>query len=419
MNILLGVSGSIAAYKSYDIARGLIKEGHDVRVILTKGAQEFVSTKVFQYLGVKYCYTHHHDFEPVPGQSAVLHIDLVKWADRLAVAPASANTLAKFAAGLCDDLLSSVFLALGNKPCIIFPAMNSKMLTHPATQRNINFLESMQHTYLHPSAHGELACGDIGPGKLPSVEEVITLIALIYFSPIKNENLEKRKILITTGATVAPLDPVRYLTNPSSGLTGLEIAKAFIANGDEVTILHGPNVIKEFEYLCDIPNVKMIKVHTTLQMLEQAKKHFPQVDVYISAAAICDIEFKSSEKKLKKSKLENSLAIQKSPDVLGSVLKIKNKDQIVISFAAETDTSSSVFLEKWQRKPVNLLVGNQVHSGHSNQDFQSNQEINKKGFGANDNLYFFIQEGSIIDQKDLTKQQLAMSLVNFSNTGMI
>lgn len=419
MNILLGVCGSISAYKTYDIARGLIKNGHSVRVILTKGAEEFVSTKVFQYLGVEFCYHSQSDFSPENGEKGVLHIDLVKWSDRLVVVPASANTIAKFANGLCNDLLSSVFLALGNTACILFPAMNSNMLTHPATQKNINFLNSMSNLFIHPSDHGELACGDVGPGKLPNVDLIITVIPLIHLVPAAasesdaNVITKPRKVLITTGATVAPLDPVRYLTNPSSGLTGFEMAKAFIANGDEVVILHGPNAIKELNYLSNLPNVKLVKVHTTEDMLKEAQQEFPNCDIYISAAAICDIEFKSSNQKIKKSNLDKSLPIQNAPDVLGNMLKSRNKHQVIISFAAETDTSSEVFLEKWQRKPVDLLVGNQVDSGHDSQTGST------KGFGVNDNLYYFIQAGQISSQHYLSKQQLAMSLVNFCNTGNI
>lgn len=408
MNILLAVTGSISAYKSYDIARGLIKDGHKVRVVLTKGAQEFVNIKVYQYLGVELSYSATSDFELSEGEKGVLHIDLVKWADRLVVAPTSANTIAKFANGICNDLLSSIFLALGNKTCILFPAMNTNMLSHPATQRNLQLLQTMPNLYIQPTEYGELACGDTGLGKLPSVELITTIIPLINLA----DNLveKKRNILITTGATIAPLDPVRYLTNPSSGLTGLEMAKAFLAQGDNVTILYGPNSIKELEYLKAIPGATLIKVHTTQQMLDQATMYFSQSDIYISAAAICDIEFKESAHKIKKSQLESALAIQSAPDVLGTMIQNKKSNQLVISFAAETNTRNEIFLEKWKRKPVSLLIGNPVNSGHTSEQL---------GFGKNSNKYFFIQEGKVTLEQNISKKELAQRIVSFSNTGKL
>jgi phosphopantothenoylcysteine decarboxylase/phosphopantothenate--cysteine ligase len=401
MNIVIAVTGSIAAYKSYDIVRGLVKEGHQVKVITSKGALEFIQPKTFQYLGAETVYGAMDDFELSPGEKGVRHVDLVKWLDQLVIVPASANTLAKIANGFCDDLLSSVFLALGNKPCTIFPAMNTNMLNHPATQKNLTFLENMKNIFIHPTESGELACGDVGAGKLPAVELITTVIPLLG-----KQKSKPRKVVITTGATIAPLDPVRYLTNPSTGLTGLELAKSFIANGDNVTLIHGVNVVADIYFLQHLPGVKLIEAKTTQQMLTVAQEQFKDADLYISAAAISDIEFDHADDKIKKSQLDTSLKIKKAPDVLGNILNQKQENQIVISFAAETDVNESTFKEKWERKKVSLLVGNEVHSGHNSE---------QKGFGAPSNHYYFVQEGKITMDKHLSKQELAKEIVNFSD----
>lgn len=400
MNILLGVTGSISAYRALDICRGLTKEGHNVKVILSRGAEEFVKYKTFYYLGAEKVYRSTDDFNPEKEpQVNVLHIELVKWCDKFIIAPASANTIAKLSQGFCVDLLSSCFLALGNKTCTLFPAMNTNMLTHPITQKNLKTLHDLPNIFIHPSDEGELACGDTGQGKLPKPEMISEIIPLI------TKNTPTKKVMITTGATIAPLDPVRFMTNPSSGLTGYELAKAYLQEGAQVTVVHGHNISEKIHYLKHLPNAELIEAHTTKDMLTAVKARFDYVDIYISTAAMSDIEFEFQGDKVKKSNLSKELKVNVAPDVLGTVLKTKTK-QKVVGFAAETSSDENIFKEKWERKPVDLLIGNLVSNG-----FQSAQQ----GFGHNGNTYFIVKNGKVIESKLLTKKELAKTIMEELN----
>lgn len=393
MNILLGVTGSISAYKALDLCRGLTKASHNVRVILTRGACEFVQQNAFHYLGAEKVYSSQDDFSLNQYESStrVLHIDLVKWCDKLIIAPASANTVSKLSHGLCDDLLSSTFLALGEKPCLIFPAMNTQMLKHSIIQENLQRLESLQNVFIHPTKTGELACGDIGAGKLPDVD------LLIEMCPVISLTKTKKVVLITTGATISPLDPVRFLTNPSSGKTGFEFAKTYLKNGYKVVLIYGHNSDPRIQYFKHVPNIETIQAITTNQMKDSVHKYFDSCDLYISTAAMSDIEFPISKHKIKKSSMNKTLNFTTAPDVLASVLE-KKKHQKIIGFAAETNATSEVFLEKWNRKPVDLLIGNIVNNGTTD---------NPSGFGIDENKYFFIKDGKVQETKLLTKTALS------------
>jgi phosphopantothenoylcysteine decarboxylase/phosphopantothenate--cysteine ligase len=396
MNILLAVTGSISAYKALDICRGLTKARHNVRVLCSKGAEEFINPNAFHYLGAEKVYRKDDDFNlnQYESDTNVLHIDLVKWAHNFIISPASANTLAKIANGFCDDLISSVFLALGEKPCLIFPAMNTKMLTHPMTQENLNKLQSLSNVFIHPTDSGELACGDIGSGKLARVEQVVDVI---LSHTLKSNG---KTVLITTGATISPLDPVRYITNPSSGKTGYEFSKKYLSLGYKVILIHGFQSTPEILNLESLPNFSTVQASTTREMQEAVFRYFDSADIYISTAAMSDIEFPLNSEKLKKSSLESSLEFSKAPDVLASVLE-KRKNQIIIGFAAETSSNSDVFLEKWKRKPVDLLVGNIVNSGTSGI---------KQGFTTDENEYFFIKDGQVLRSQYLSKSELALEI---------
>ena len=284
MRILLNVCGSISAYKSIDIARGLVKEGHQVRVILTKGAQEFVVPQVFKYLGVEEVYRHDDDFKyplKTTDPGTVLHIELAKWAQSFVIAPLSANTLANLANGNASDLLTTVFLALGSETTIaLYPAMNSQMLTNAMVVHNFKKLEEIfPNLLILPTDEGELACGDTGLGKLPQVEKIVATL------PYLNTSNTGKKILITTGPTMAPLDSVRFLTNSSSGITGFHLALEAISRGHEVTLIAGTNSTPKIDFLGDLPKLTLEKVSTTVEMRETVLKYFPESDVYISAAA--------------------------------------------------------------------------------------------------------------------------------------
>jgi phosphopantothenoylcysteine decarboxylase/phosphopantothenate--cysteine ligase len=393
MNIILAATGSISAYRALDICRSLTKDNHSVKVLVSAGACEFLNPNAFKYLGAEFVYTHSDDFNTnaYSKDNKVLHIDLARWCDRLVIAPASANTIAKLNAGFCNDLISSVFLALGDKPCIIFPAMNTNMLSHPLTQRNLESLEKLPNIFIHPTDTGELACGDMGLGKLPKPEMIAEIIPLISF------NKPKRTVLITTGATMSPMDPIRYVTNPSSGLTGYELAKSYLKAHDKVILVCGHEVTEKINYLTHLPNIELKYAPTTREMEKVVLENFDKSSVYISTAALSDIEFEVNAGKLKKDQLSSSLKINRAPDILANVLS-KRTNQKIVGFAAETNTDPAIFKKKWDRKKVDLLIGNKVNSGATEA---------KQGFGQNQNEYFFIKEGVITDQRVLSKTQLA------------
>ena len=288
-NILLAVCGSISAYRSIDIARGLVNEGHNVRVILSFGAEKFVVKNVYRYLGVEKVYGHQDDFDPDAGQN-ILHIELSRWCDRFVVVPLSANTLAKLAQGIADDLLTTIFLALEEScPKIMFPAMNTKMLHNPLVVKNMKILRDLKNIFIHPPAFGELACGEQGEGKLPETEKIVEIIPIIN---LKTDN--KKKVLIASGATLAPLDSVRYLTNPSSGITGYYLAKEAIRRGYETVVVSGIQSTKKIDFFKDLSDCCIYKITTSLEAFDIIKKEIKDADIYLSPAAIGDIEFSMS-----------------------------------------------------------------------------------------------------------------------------
>lgn len=396
MRIILGVCGSISAYKSLDIARGLVKLGHSVRVVLTKGGEKFVRPEVFGYLGCEEVYLHGDDFN----HKNVLHVDLAKWSDRVAVAPLSANFLSRIVRGEAFDLLSSILLALpAGKPQLYYPAMNTEMLSNPFTEENFENLRKLEAKFplfIHPTDEGLLACGDIGSGKLPTVEKVIDTIESF-------QKFSGKKILISTGATKAPLDSVRYLTNSSSGLTGYHLAKAALIQGHSVTVIAGEGSTEQLQLLKALPNYNLIMVKTNGEMKEAVDKEFKNSDCYISSAAIGDIEFTASTEKLKKADLDKSLPIKKAHDVLKGVLETRKPHQKVVGFAAETDLSEAMMLEKQKRKPVDLLVGTKVNNGLTGGE--------RQGF-TNPEATYLLLEGSEFTQMELPKEKLASVILN-------
>ncbi len=405
MKCILAVTGSIACYKAYDVARGLVKNNHQVKVVLTSGALEFIQPETFRYLGVEDVYLPTDDFNPtlLSEKQTVLHIELARWADKLVVAPLSANTLGRLNLGLNNDLLGSLFLAFGKKPVLMFPAMNTQMLNQSRVQEHISNLSKQSHVSIINPVAGLLACGDIGAGKFPDVNAVIDLIETV--DPTKKSG---KNIIITAGATAAPLDPVRYLTNPSTGKMGLAVAKAFLKEGHTVTVLAGHQCTTDVDYLAGHPNFKLIKTPTTSLMRDAAVKNFPATDLYISTGAIADIEFDVAQEKLKKESLGVKLEFHQAPDILQEVLKLKKPNQKIISFAAETETTEKVFQEKMNRKPVDLMIGNKVANGLIGQ-----AEV--EGFQKNEGQYYFVTTKHISGPHPLLKKQIGEKLVDWFN----
>ncbi len=402
MKILLAITGSIASYKSYDVARQLVKNGHTVKVILTTGALEFIKPETFRYIGVEATYLPHDDFVPsnLSSGSTVLHIELVKWADKLVIAPASANTLSRLATGITNDLLTSVFLAFGKKPVLLFPAMNTQMWLNARIQEHKEKLEALPHAGVINPVAGLLACGDIGSGKFPEVSAVVDLIESYHPGLQKN-----KKVVVTAGATASPLDPVRFLTNPSSGKMGLSVARAFLEAGYQVTVLAGHQCTPEVENLKGHPGFRLIRTPTTEQMKKAAIEVFPESDLYISTGAIADIEFDPAAVKLKKESMGNSLPFKQAADILKEILSLR-KGQKIISYAAETETTEAVFMEKMNRKPVDLMIGNKVSNG-----LIGSSEI--EGFQKSSGEYFFVEKSSIRGPVKLSKNELGHKLVSW------
>lgn len=401
MKILVGICGSIAAYKGFDLVRGLIKNGHTVRVVLTKGALEFVTPKVFTYLGAESVHTHHDDF--INDEKGILHIELAKWMDHFCIFPASANTISRLAFGMADDLLTSVFLAKReNTVTSIYPAMNTFMWTHPITKENLNLLSRISlatNVFIHPPATGDLACGDQGEGKAPDIEKVINCIDAINI----NINDKSKICLITTGATIAPMDPVRFVTNSSSGLTGFELAKESLRKGFRTIVVAGIHATSKLDSLLELPGYELYRVKTTRDMHDVVLRHFANCDYYISSAAVSDLEFPVSDSKIKKDQISNSLSFDLAPDILKSVIAIKKDHQKIVGFAAETNLDYETLAKKYKSKAVDLLIGTEVNNGLAN-----TSEV--KGFNNSFANYKFFKQEKIIKEQKLDKKDLPKNI---------
>jgi len=378
MKILLAVSGSIACYKAYDLLRSLIKAEHEVKVVLSSGAKQFIKAETFKYLGALEVFEHTDDFNPKllgPSQT-VLHIELARWCDTFVLYPASANMISNLSFGKADDLTSAIYLSLEKQvKKIIFPAMNKEMYSNEITQRNLEVLEP----YIITPNQGHLACGETGVGKLPLPDEAKDLIETLA------KDQKSKRVLISTGATKSPLDSVRYLTNPSSGKTGYYLAKTFLSQGYQVDLIYTESSISLISNLEKNKNLSLYKVKTTPQLESKTLELFPHSDLFISAAAPCDIAFEYNSQKMKKSHFQKSLPITKTSDILSKCIE-KKSNQLIVGFAAETQSSEQVILEKMKRKPVDLLVFNNVNNALNNEKL--------KGFGVEENTYRLISKKS-------------------------
>ncbi len=378
--IVLAVTGSIAAYKSCELLRLLIKRGAEVSVIMTEAAQRFVTPLSFQALGAKKVYTGDwgDSASPIP------HIEATKDASLLLVAPATANILAKAAQGLADDLLSAAILA-ARCPVAYAPAMNTFMWHNQATQRNVTQLTQDGAIFLGPDS-GEQACGDIGSGRMLEPEDIIELLQGA-FSP---RLLDRCRVLITAGSTYEPIDPVRGITNLSSGKQGFAIAKAAALAGAEVTLIAGK---------CDLKTpagVKRIDVTTAREMYDAVMQEVAQHEIFISVAAVADWRVaNASDHKIKKEFAgAPDLQFEENPDILASVAALENAPYCV-GFAAETDNLIDNARAKLYRKNVPLIVANLV-SDAMNQDT---------------NAVVFVERDAATPLAKATKEHIAQALI--------
>ena len=370
--ILIIITGGIAAYKTLDLIRKLSKLNCEIKTILTKSGKEFVTPLSITSLSKNKVYT---DLFSVENESEMDHISLSRWSDLILVAPASSNFLTKISNGFSDDLASTVIKA-SDKKVFLCPAMNVRMWEHASNKQSISTLKSYGYRILGPEI-GEMACGEFGEGKMLEVDEIINQLE-IYFKQISKN--KKLKAIVTAGPTQELIDPVRFITNRSSGKQGYEIANSLVENGFDTTLISGPTNLKPND------NLKLIKVKTGEEMHKKTMELLP-CDLAIFTAAVSDFKIKKFNKeKIKKDK-DQSFDLDLNPDILELVSKSNKKPKIVIGFAAESENLFDNARLKLEKKGCDLIVANDV----------SNSEI---GFESDFNeVHLFYKDKNIDDEK--------------------
>ena len=359
MKILLGVGGGIAAYKAAELARLLMERGHDVEVVMTGAAQDFVRPLTFAALTGRKVHTDLFAIE-----SAIEHIAVAEEHDLLAIAPATADLMAKLAHGQADDFLSTLYLAFTG-PVVVAPAMNVNMWEHPATQKNLETLRGRGHRVVGP-AEGYLACGMTGLGRLAQPEAIADAIER---EGGKRSDLEGETVLITAGPTQEPLDPVRYLSNRSSGKMGYALAAAAAARGADVVLISGP------VQLAPPRGVKVIPVRTAVEMREQVFLNLGPAGIVIKAAAVADFHLaRVPDQKLKKTAARISIELDPTPDILAELGR-KKGDRLLIGFAAETQNLQQEARRKLETKNCDMVVANLVGGNDSGFESDENEVV--------------------------------------------
>lgn len=381
--VVIGVSGGIAAYKACDIVSRLKKLNANVHVIMTKGATEFVTPLTFQSLSQNYVIS---DMFEEPKTWDVEHISLAKKADVFLIAPATANVIGKIANGICDDMLTTTVMATTGK-VLIAPAMNTNMYKNPILQRNINTLKELGYNFINPES-GRLACGDEGEGKLASPEVIVNGVVELLNN--KNKDLQGKKIIITAGPTVESIDPVRYITNRSTGKMGYAIAKMAADRGADVTLVSGPTDITPPSNI-----KKLIKIQSAEDMYNAIIDNFDENQVIIKSAAVADYKPKTySDKKIKKSNDDLVIELDRNKDIAYELGKIK-KDKILVGFAAETNDLIENAKGKVNKKNLDFIVANDLTEEGA-------------GFGTDTNIVKIIdKEGNINKYPQMKKDEVA------------
>jgi phosphopantothenoylcysteine decarboxylase/phosphopantothenate--cysteine ligase len=355
MKIILGVAGGIAAYKSAELARLLMQQGHEVQVVMTSAGEEFIRPLTFAALTGRKVLTNLFAIE-----STIEHTSVAQEHELLAIAPATADLIGKMANGLADDFLTTLYLAFTG-PVVVAPSMNVNMWQHPATRANLETLRLRGHTIVEPDS-GYLACGMIGPGRLADPE---TIARAIRREAQHRRDLEGDTVLITAGPTQEPLDPVRYISNRSSGKMGYALAEAAAARGARVILISGP------VHLAPPHGVELIQVRTAVEMREQVFEHLGPADIVIKAAAVADFHLsKVPDQKVKKTAARISMELDPTPDILAELGR-KKGDRLLIGFAAETQNLLQESRRKLESKNCDMVVGNLV--GASDSGFESDQ----------------------------------------------
>lgn len=381
--ILLGITGGIAAYKTANLASMLAKLHAEVHVIMTRNAQQFISPVVFEAL------TGNKVIDDVFDRDSgyhVAHIAMAQEADVVMIAPASANIIAKLANGIADDMLSTTMLAV-TAPVMIVPAMNTKMYEHPATQANLEKLRAYGYRVIDP-ASGYLACGDTGKGKMPGEEELLEHLLL---EAACDKDLSGKKVLITAGPTMEPIDPVRFITNHSTGKMGWALAKNAARRGAQVVLVSGP------VHLPAPVSVKMIPVTTAQEMYEAVDAQFDSQDIVVMSAAVADYRPKHTEsEKIKKQDAAVILELERTKDILGSMSKRKN-GQFLCGFSMETEHMLENSRAKLEKKNLDMIVAN-------------NLRMEGAGFGTDTNIITIITKNAANELPIMSKDEAAHAI---------
>lgn len=384
--ILLGVSGSIAAYKSVFLVRLLIKAGAEVKVIMTPSAKDFVSPLTLSTLSRNPVF-----IDLFEDQNWSNHVMLGRWADIMIIAPLSCNTLGKMANGLCDNLLLAVYLS-ATCPVAVAPAMDEDMWHHPSTQENIKKLSSFGN-HIIPVGKGELASGLYGDGRMAEPENIIDFINSNFFL---TRCLSDKKAVVTAGPTYEPIDPVRFIGNHSSGKMGLAIAKELNSRGANVTLIMGPSQIQFIEN-----GISLINVKTAEEMYNAANNNFKDADIFVMAAAVADYspEDKASEK-IKKTEDKLSISLVKTKDILKSLGEKKKPGQVLVGFALETNNEKENAIGKLKSKNADMIVLNSLRDEGA-------------GFGHDTNkITIFDKGGQEFNFETKTKEKVAKDIVD-------
>lgn len=380
--ITLGITGSIAAYKAAALASLLAKAGVDVHAVMTQSAQKLIAPATFQAITKNFVHTDMFVHTPV---WQMPHIELAQKSDLVVVAPATANIIGKIANGIADDLLSTILMAV-TCPVLLCPAMNEHMYRKPVMQANLARLKDFNYHVMEPET-GHLACGTSGPGRFPEPEDVFKQIVRLI-TPVND--FSGLKVLVTAGGTREPLDPVRFLSNRSSGKMGFALSAAAASRGAQVTVVSAPTNLPAPS------GVRLISVETAVEMREAVMDCFPEIDIVIKTAAVSDYRpVKISGQKIKKSEESLVLELQKNPDILQELGRIKQPHQILVGFAAETNNLVESARQKIEKKNLDLLIANDV-------------TMPGAGFGVDTNIVKLIfPDRKIIDLPLMEKTRLA------------
>ncbi|MBR8701337.1 Coenzyme A biosynthesis bifunctional protein CoaBC [Fusobacterium sp. DD29] len=385
-NILIGVTGGIAAYKSANIISKLKKKGYNVKVIMTENATKIITPLTLETLSKNRVYVDMWDEKP---HFEVEHISLAEWADVVLIAPATYNIVGKVANGIADDMLSTVISA-SVKPVYFALAMNVNMYNNPILKENVEKLKKYGYKFIEAD-EGFLACNTNAKGRLKDENEIISIIENDMLENEVPQLLKGKKVLITAGRTEEAIDPVRYLSNRSSGQMGYSLAKAAVKMGGEVTLVSGPTDLPRPEGLAEFAQVRSAQ-----EMYEAAIKVFPTVDVAVACAAVADYKPKTySTEKIKKKDEDLVIVLDRNPDILFEMGKIKDK-QFLVGFAAETQNIVENALGKFKRKNLNMIVANNAH----NMQKSTNEILIIKG------------ENDIKTLPEESKEKLAYSILN-------